>query len=73
MVLVRNVKFGHVFIFHKIGQKNVFDNTLETKNAFRTEKREVKKIKKLAFLPKMLDHGFCQKYEIGPCFYFSQN
>ena len=51
----------------------MFDNILETKNAFRTEKREVKKIKKWAFLPKMLDHGFCQKYEIGPCFYFSQN
>ena len=38
MVLVKNVKFGHVFIFRKIRQKNVFDNILETKNAFKTTK-----------------------------------
>ena len=43
MVLVRNVKLGHVFIFRKIGQKSVFDNSLETKNAFKTIKGEVKK------------------------------
>ena len=31
MVSVKNVKFGHVFIFRKIRQKNMFDNILETK------------------------------------------
>ena len=38
MVLVKNVKLCHVFIFRKISQKNVFDNILETKNAFKTIK-----------------------------------
>ena len=38
MILVKNVKFGLVFIFRKISQKNVFDNILETKNAFKTVK-----------------------------------
>ena len=39
MVLVKNVKFGHVYIFCKISQKNVFDNILKTKNALKTVKR----------------------------------
>ena len=39
MVLVKNVKFGHVFIVRKISQKNMFENILETKNAFKTIKR----------------------------------
>ena len=38
MVLVKNVKFGHVFIFRKRSQKNVFDNILKTKNALKTVK-----------------------------------
>ena len=38
MILVKNVKFGPVFIFRKISQKNVFDNILQTKNAFKTVK-----------------------------------
>ena len=38
MVLVKNVKFGYVFIFGKISQKNVFDNILKTKNALKTLK-----------------------------------
>ena len=38
MVLVKNVKFGHVVVFREICQKNMFDNILETKNAFKTIK-----------------------------------
>ena len=38
MVLVKNVKLGHIFIFCKRRQKNVFDNILETENAFKTIK-----------------------------------
>ena len=40
MVLVKNVKCGHVFIFRKISQKNVFENILETKKAFQEYKNE---------------------------------
>ena len=40
MVLVKNVKFGHVYIFRKTSQKNVFDNILKTKNALKTVKRK---------------------------------
>ena len=40
MVLVKNGKFGHVFIFRKISQKNVFENIVETKKAFQEYKNE---------------------------------
>ena len=40
MVLVKIVKCGHVFIFRKISQKNVFENILETKKAFQEYKNE---------------------------------
>ena len=31
MVLIKNLKFFHLFIFGKIRKENVFDNILETK------------------------------------------
>ena len=44
MVLVKNVKFGPVFIFRKRSQKNVFDNILQKKKSFEDFKN--KKLKK---------------------------
>ena len=45
MVLVKNLKFFHVFIFAKIRQENVFDNILKKgKKAFLDSK--IKKLKK---------------------------
>ena len=73
MVLVKNVKFGHVYIFRKISQKNVFDNILKTKNALKTVKRRSLKDRKIGIFPKGLVHGLGQKCEIWLCFYFSQN
>ena len=34
MVLIKNLKIFHLFIFGKIRDKNVFDNILERKKAF---------------------------------------
>ena len=45
MVLVKNWKFFHVFIFGKIGQENVCHDILERKNVFLDD--ENKKLKKL--------------------------
>ena len=72
MVLVKNVKFGHVYIFRKISQENVFDNILKTKNALKTVKRRSEKNRKIGIFPKGL-FGLGQKCEIWLCFYFSQN
>ena len=34
MVLIKKLKFVHLFIFYKISQQNVFEDILETKTAF---------------------------------------
>ena len=50
MVLVKSVKFGHVFIFRQISQKKEFNIILEQKNAFKTiKKRSLKKSKNWDF------------------------
>ena len=51
MVLVRNWPFFHLFILGNIGQKNVFQNILEGKNAFLGyENKKLKKSKNSDFL-----------------------
>ena len=50
MVLVKNLKFFHLFIFGKIRKENVFDNILERKKAFLYyKKQKVKKSKNWHF------------------------
>ena len=50
MVLVKNLKFFHVFIFGKINQQNVFDVILESQKALLDyKKQKVKKVKKSGF------------------------
>ena len=45
MVLVKNLKIFHLFIFGKIREESVFDNILERKKAFLDYKKKVKKVK----------------------------
>ena len=40
MVLVKSVKFGHVFIFRQISQKKEFNIILEQKKCFQDDKKE---------------------------------
>ena len=50
MVLVKNWKFFHLFIFGKIREENVFDDILERKKAFLDyKKQKVKKVKNWYF------------------------
>ena len=50
MVLVKSLKFYHVFIFGKISQQNVFDVVLESQKAFLDyKKQKVKKVEKSGF------------------------
>ena len=61
MVLIKNLKFFHLFIFGKIRKENVFDNILETKKKLFLyyKKQEVKKSKNWHFSNL---HGFAQKF-----------
>ena len=50
MVLVKNLKIFHLFIFGKMREENVFDDILERKKAFLDYKKEkVKKVKNWDF------------------------
>ena len=71
MVLVKSVKFGHVFIFRQMSQKNEFNIILEQKNAFKTIKKRSLKNRRIGIFSKGLVHGLDQKCEIWP--FFPQN
>ena len=65
MVLVKNLKFFHVFIFVKINQQNVLDVILESKKAFLDyKKQKVKKVKKC----KIFSSFYCRLNKPGKCF-----
>ena len=50
MVLDKNLKIFHVFIFDKINHQNVFDITLESpKTVLHYKKQKVKKVEKSGF------------------------
>ena len=50
MVLIKNLKIFHLFIFGKIREENVFDDILERKKAFLDYKKEkVKKVENRDF------------------------
>ena len=73
MVLIKNVKIFHLFIFGKIREENVFDHILEMKKAFLDYKKEKVKTVKIGIFPKGLVQSFGQKFETFPSFYFWQN
>ena len=59
MVLVQKWDCFHLFIFGKVGKKNVFGDILERKNAFLDYKnKKLKNKKKNGLFSKRLVHGF---------------
>ena len=73
MVLVKNLKIFHLFIFGKISWQNVFDDILERKKGFLDSKmRKLKKSKNHDF-SKGVSPWFREKVGIFLCFYFWQN
>ena len=75
MVLVKKWDFFHLFIFSKIGKKQVFGDILERKNAFLDykNKKQKKKNQKIGLFPQWLVHGFGPKMGFFPRFYVWQN
>ena len=67
--------FLHLFIFGKIGKKQVFGDILERKNAFLDykNKKPKKNIQKIGPFPQWLVHGFGPKMGFFPRFYVWQN
>ena len=52
MVLLKDFKFFHLFIFGKIREENVFDDILERKKAFLDYKKQKVKKSKTGSFPK---------------------
>ena len=62
--------FSNFFFLGNIGQKNVFYNILEGRNAFLGYKnKKIKRSKNCHFFLKGLSHGFCPKIAIFPTFF----
>ena len=72
MVLVKNLKIFHLFLFGKISYRNAFDDILERKKVFLTIKSRKLKKSKIGIFPKGLVHGFGQKLKNFPFFYVWQ-
>ena len=72
MVSVQNWPFFRLFILGNIGQKNVFYDVPEGKNAFLGYKARSSKSQKIAIFRRGLDHGFGLKMGFFPSFYFRQ-
>ena len=72
MVLVKNLKNFHLFIFGKIREENVFDDILERKQAFLDYKKgKVKKVVNWDFC-RRVSPWFWSKIYNFPSFYFWQ-
>ena len=61
MVLVKNLKIFHLFIFGKIREESVFDDILQRKRVFLDYKKEKVKKSKIGIFPKGLVHGLGKK------------
>ena len=74
MIFVQKWPFFQLFFFQgKIGEKDVFYDILERKNAFPGfKKQQVWKDKKMDIFLKGLTHGFGPKMAIYPTFFFRQ-
>ena len=62
--------FRSFFFLGFIGQKNVFYDILERRNAFLGYKNEKFQSRKIDIFPKGLTHGFGPKMAIIPTFFF---
>ena len=73
MVLIKNWKFFHLFIFGKIRKENVFDNIIERKKFFNTIKNKKLKVQKLAFFQRGYSMVLVKNLKIFHLFYYWQN
>ena len=73
MILVKKVKFFHLFCLSKIDREKAFADVLHKKEAFKDYKTTVYKKRKIRIFPKGLVHRYDQKFEISLTFIFKQN
>ena len=72
MVCVQKWRFFQLFFLGNIGQKNVFYDILNDKNAILGYKTRSSKTRKIDTFPKWLTHGFGPTMTIFPKLFFRQ-
>ena len=73
MILVKKLKFFHLFYLSKIDREKVFADVLAKKEAFKDYKNNGLQKRKIRIFPKGLVHRFDQKLEISTTLIFMQN
>ena len=73
MILVKKLKFFHLFYLSKIDREKVFADVLAKKEAFKDYKNNGLQKRKIRIFPKGLVHRFDQKFEISSTVIFMQN
>ena len=75
MMLVKELKFFHLFCLSKIDREKVFADVLDKKEDFKvnTIKTTVYETRKISIFPKGLVRRFRQKFEICSTLIFLQN
>ena len=73
MILVKKLKFFHLFYLSKIDREKVFADVLAKKEAFKDYKNNGLQKRKIRIFPKGLVHRFDQKFEISSTLIFMQN
>ena len=65
MILVKKLKFFHLFCLSKIDRVKVFADVLDKKEAFKGYKKTVYEKRKISIFPKGLVRRFRQKFQIS--------
>ena len=69
MILAQKWLLFKLFFLGNIGQENVFNDILESKNAFLSYKKRSSNSRKIGIFSKGLTHGFGPKMTIFPTFF----
>ena len=70
MILVKKLKFFHLFCLSKIDREKLFADVLDKKEAFKDYKNNCLQKRKIITFLKGLVHRFGQKFEISKTFNF---
>ena len=73
MMLVKKLKFFHLFCLSKIDREKVFADVLDKKEAFKDYKNHCLRKTQNCIFPKGLLRRFPQKFEISSSLTFMQN
>ena len=73
MILVKKLKFFHLFCLSKIDREKLFGDLLDKRKPLQTIKTSVYEYRKTRIFPNGLVNGFGKKFKISSTLNFMQN